>query len=330
MATMKDVAKMAGVSTSTVSHVINNDRFVSDAVRAKVDAAIKTLNYAPSALARSLKLNQTHTIGMLITASSNPFYSELVRGVERSCFERGYSLVLCNTEGDEQRMNRNLETLLQKRVDGLLLLCTETHLPSPVIMSRYPSIPTVMMDWAPFEGESDVIQDNSLLGGETATQHLIDNGYTRIACIAGPQDKTPARLRLEGYRNAMNRAGLEIHEGYEIIGDFEFQGGFSAMNSLLALEQPPHAVFTGNDAMAVGAYQALYQAGLKVPQDMAVVGYDDIELARYMTPPLTTIHQPKDELGELAVDVLIHRMAQPTLEQQRLFLTPELVVRGSV
>lgn len=330
MATMKDVAKMAGVSTSTVSHVINNDRFVSDAVRAKVDAAIKTLNYAPSALARSLKLNQTHTIGMLITASSNPFYSELVRGVERSCFERGYSLVLCNTEGDEQRMNRNLETLLQKRVDGLLLLCTETHLPSPVIMSRYPSIPTVMMDWAPFEGESDVIQDNSLLGGEMATQHLIDNGYTRIACIAGPQDKTPARLRLEGYRNAMNRAGLEILEGYEIIGDFEFQGGFTAMNSLLALEQPPHAVFTGNDAMAVGAYQALYQAGLKVPQDMAVVGYDDIELARYMTPPLTTIHQPKDELGELAVDVLIHRMAQPTLEQQRLFLTPELVVRGSV
>jgi len=330
MATMKDVARLAGVSTSTVSHVINNDRFVSEAIREKVDAAIKTLNYAPSALARSLKLNQTHTIGMLITASSNPFYSELVRGVERSCFERGYSLVLCNTEGDEQRMNRNLETLMQKRVDGLLLLCTETHLPSAEIMNRYPSIPTVMMDWAPFEGESDVIQDNSLLGGEMATQHLIDNGYSRIACIAGPQDKTPARLRLEGYRKAMNSAGLVIHLGYEIIGDFEFQGGFTAMNSLLALEQPPHAVFTGNDAMAVGAYHALYQAGLSVPKDMAVVGYDDIELARYMTPPLTTVHQPKDELGELAVDVLIHRMAQPTLAQQRLFLTPELVERGSV
>lgn len=327
---MKDVARLAGVSTSTVSHVINNDRFVSEAIREKVDAAIKTLNYAPSALARSLKLNQTHTIGMLITASSNPFYSELVRGVERSCFERGYSLVLCNTEGDEQRMNRNLETLMQKRVDGLLLLCTETHLPSAEIMNRYPSIPTVMMDWAPFEGESDVIQDNSLLGGEMATQHLIDNGYTRIACIAGPQDKTPARLRLEGYRKAMLAAGLEIQPGYEIIGDFEFQGGFTAMNSLLSLDQPPQAVFTGNDAMAVGAYHALYQAGFSVPGNMAVVGYDDIELARYMTPPLTTIHQPKDELGELAVDVLIHRMAQPTLAQQRLLLTPELVERGSV
>ncbi|EOC1289263.1 ribose operon transcriptional repressor RbsR [Cronobacter muytjensii] len=329
MATMKDVARLAGVSTSTVSHVINKDRFVSDAIRARVEDAVRTLNYAPSALARSLKLNQTRTIGMLITASSNPFYSELVRGVERNCFERGYSLVLCNTEGDEQRMNRNLETLLQKRVDGLLLLCTETHQPSPAIMTRYPAIPTVMMDWSPFDGDSDVIQDNSLLGGDIATRHLIEKGFTRIACVTGPLDKTPARQRLEGYRTAMRRAGLPVPEGYEVIGDFEFAGGLRAMQSLLALPEPPQAVFMGNDAMAVGAYQALYQAGLRIPQDIALVGYDDIELARYMTPPLTTIHQPKDELGELAIDVLIHRMAQPELQQQRLQLTPVLMERGS-
>ncbi|WP_337017927.1 ribose operon transcriptional repressor RbsR [Leclercia sp. AS011] len=330
MATMKDVARMAGVSTSTVSHVINNDRFVSEAIREKVEAAVKSLNYAPSALARSLKLNQTRTIGMLITASTNPFYSELVRGVERSCFERGYSLVLCNTEGDEQRMNRNLETLMQKRVDGLLLLCTETHQPSPEIMQRYPSVPTVMMDWAPFDGTSDLIQDNSLLGGDMATQHLIDKGHTRIACITGPLDKTPARLRLEGFLVAMDRAGLPVPDGYQITGDFEFSGGFEAMQSLLAQKDRPQAVFIGNDAMAVGAYQALYQAGLRVPDDIAVVGYDDIELAQYMTPPLTTIHQPKDELGELAIDVLIHRIAQPGLQPQRLQLTPVLMERGSV
>ncbi|WP_194207706.1 ribose operon transcriptional repressor RbsR [Superficieibacter sp. 1612_C1] len=329
MATMKDVARLAGVSTSTVSHVINKDRFVSEAITDKVAAAIKTLNYAPSALARSLKLNQTRTIGMLITASTNPFYSELVRGVERSCFERGYSLVLCNTEGDEQRMNQNLETLMQKRVDGLLLLCTETHQPSQEIMQRYPSVPTVMMDWAPFDGDSDLIQDNSLLGGDLATQHLIDQGYTRIGCLTGPLDKTPARLRLEGYRKAMHRAGLAIPDGYEITGNFEFGGGFAAMQQLLAHPVPPEAVFAGNDAMAVGAYQALYQAGKRIPEDMGIVGYDDIELARYMTPPLTTVHQPKDELGELAIDVLIHRMAQPDQQQQRVQLTPELVVRGS-
>lgn len=320
---------MAGVSTSTVSHVINKDRFVSDAIREKVELAIKELNYAPSALARSLKINQTRTIGMLITASTNPFYSELVRGVERSCFERGYSLVLCNTEGDEQRMNSNLETLMQKRVDGLLLLCTETHQPSKEIIQRYPSIPTVMMDWAPFDGDSDLIQDNSLLGGDMATQYLIDKGHTHIACIAGPLDKTPARLRLEGYRDAMARAGLTIHDGNELIGNFEFSGGFEAMQMLLALEVRPQAVFICNDAMAVGAYLALYQAGLRVPQDIAVVGYDDIELAQYMTPPLTTIHQPKDELGELAIDVLIHRISDPTQQQQRLQLTPVLMERGS-
>lgn len=142
-----------------------------------------------------------------------------------------------------------------------------------------------------------------------ATQHLIDKGHTRIACITGPLDKTPARLRLEGYLSAMERAGLAIPDGYRITGDFEFNGGFEAMQKLLAQEPRPQAVFIGNDAMAFGAYQALYQAGLRVPDDMAIVGYDDIELARYMTPPLTTIHQPKDELGELAIDVLIHRMA---------------------
>ncbi|MDF7679543.1 ribose operon transcriptional repressor RbsR [Enterobacteriaceae bacterium ESL0689] len=326
---MKDVAREAGVSTSTVSHVINQDRFVSEATTIKVNAAIQRLNYAPSALARSLKLNQTRTIGMLITASSNPFYSELVRGVERSCFERGYSLMLCNTEGDEQRMKRNLETLMQKRVDGLLLLCSEIRQPAPEMMRCYPAVPTVMMDWAPFDGNSDLIQDNSLLGGEMATQYLIDKGYTRIACITGPLDKTPSQLRLAGYHAAMERAGLPHPEHYVITSDFEFSGGACAMQKLLALAERPQAVFISNDAMAVGAYQSLYLAGLSIPQDMALIGYDDIELARYMTPPLTTIHQPKDELGELAVDILIHRLAQPQQTQQRLQLTPELIVRGS-
>lgn len=327
---MKDVARLAGVSTSTVSHVINKNRFVSDPIRDKVLAAIKQLNYAPSALARSLKLNQTRTIGMLVTASSNPFYAEVVRGVERSCYERGYSLILCNTEGDIDRMSRSIETLMQKRVDGLLLMCTENHRPSQDILRCYPSLPIIMMDWAPFEGVNDVIQDNSLLGGEMATSYLIARGYTRIACIAGPQDKTPAKERLEGYRQAMDRAGLPIPSGYEVAGDFEFCGGLVAMKQLLALPEPPEAVFTSNDAMAVGVYQALHQAGLSIPQDMAVIGYDDIEIAQYMTPPLTTIHQPKDSLGELAIDTLIHRLNNPEAEPQVLILTPELIERGSV
>nr|WP_162928384.1 substrate-binding domain-containing protein [Dickeya dianthicola] len=308
MATMKDVARLAGVSTSTVSHVINNNRYVSDAIRYRVMKAVEQLNYAPSALARSLKINQTRTIGMLLTASSNPFYAEVVRGVERCCYERGYSLILCNTEGDHHRLSRSLETLLQKRVDGLLLMCTESHMPSPDIIRRYPSIPVVMMDWAPFEGSSDVIKDNSLQGGEMATHHLIS----------------------QGYRKAMHQAGLSILPGYEVIGDFEFETGFRAMQQLLALPERPDAVFTSNDAMAVGVYRALYEAGLSIPDDMAVVGYDDIELARYLSPPLTTIHQPKDELGELAIDTLFHRLEHPDAEHNVLVLTPELIIRDSV
>ncbi len=327
---MKDVARIAGVSTSTVSHVINNNRFVSETIREKVNAAIGQLNYAPSALARSLKLNQTRTIGMLITSSSNPFYSEVVQGVERSCYERGYSLILCNTDGDEERMNRCLETLMQKRVDGLIVMFTENHRPSQDTLSRYQTVPVVMMDWAPFAGVNDIIQENAFIGGKMATDYLIAQGYRHIACITGPLDKTTSQQRLDGYRQAISEAGLALRADFEVTGDFEFAGGLTAMEKLLALPQPPDAVFAGNDAMAVGVYQALYQRGLRVPQDVAVMGYDDIQLAQYMTPPLTTIHQPKDELGELAIDTLLHRLKDPEAEAQVLVLTPELVVRASV
>lgn len=327
---MKDVARLAGVSTSTVSHVINNNRFVSEGIRAKVNEAVKTLNYAPSALARSLKMNCTRTIGMLVTTSNNPFYAEVVRGVERSCYEQGYSLILCNTEGDYERMDSSLETLLQKRVDGLLLMCTESRAPSSEVLSRYPRLPMVMMDWSPFEYGGDIIQDNSLLGGEIATTYLIDKGFTEIACIAGPQDKLPAKYRLQGYYNAMQKAGLSVRKEFVLTSDFEFSGGLTAMEKLLSLPKLPQAVFTCNDAMAVGAYQAVYQKGLHIPSDISIIGYDDIDLAPYMTPPLSTIHQPKDELGKLAISQLLHRMENLDAKANTLVLTPKLIERSSV
>ena len=327
---MKDVARLAGVSTSTVSHVINNNRFVSEGIRAKVNEAVKTLNYAPSALARSLKMNCTRTIGMLVTTSNNPFYAEVVRGVERSCYEQGYSLILCNTEGDYERMDSSLETLLQKRVDGLLLMCTESRAPSSEVLSRYPRLPMEMMDWSTFEYGGDIIQDNSLLGGEIATTYLIDKGFTEIACIAGPQDKLPAKHRLQGYYNAMQKAGLSVRKEFVLTSDFEFSGGLTAMEKLLSLPKLPQAVFTCNDAMAVGAYQAVYQKGLHIPSDISIIGYDDIDLAPYMTPPLSTIHQPKDELGKLAISQLLHRMENLDAKANTLVLTPKLIERSSV
>ncbi|WP_426578288.1 ribose operon transcriptional repressor RbsR [Xenorhabdus stockiae] len=333
MATMKDVARIAGVSTSTVSHVINGNRYVSERVKMKVHAAINELNYTPSVLsvlAKNLKTKQTKTIGMLVTTSDNSFYFEVVRGVERSCYERGYSLILCNTEGDSVRLTRNMETLLQKRVDGLLIMCSEHQSISKDFLLRYPLVPIVTMDWSPFDASSDVIKDNSLIGGELATNYLINKGFRKIACIAGPQDKTPAIQRLSGYQKAMQNAGIEILDGYEIYSNFEFSGGFSSMKQLLQLSDPPEAVFVGNDAMAIGVYQALYQAGISIPEDISVIGYDDISIASYLTPPLTTIHQPKDELGKLAIDMLLYRMDNPDSKPKQLVLTPELIERNSV
>nr|WP_272903118.1 ribose operon transcriptional repressor RbsR [Xenorhabdus sp. Sc-CR9] len=326
---MKDVARLAGVSTSTVSHVINNNRYVSEKIKKRVNAAIEELNYTPSALARSLKIKQTKTIGMLVTSSDNSFYGEVVRGVEQSCYERGYSLIL-HTEGNLTRMLRGMETLLQKRVDGLLIMCSEQQLISKDFFLRYPLVPIVTMDWSPFDVSSDVIKDNSLLGGELATSYLISRGFRKIACIAGPQDKMPAQQRLFGYRKAMRDAGLEISEGYEIYSNFEFSGGFLSMKQLLQLPEPPEAVFASNDAMAIGVYQALYQSGLSVPKDISVIGYDDIAIAPYLAPPLTTIHQPKDELGKLAIDILLYRMENPESEPRELVLTPTLIERSSV
>lgn len=330
MATMKDVARLAGVSTSTVSHVINDNRFVSEAVRKKVLQAVEQLNYSPSALARSLKVNQTRTIGMLVTATTNPFFAEVVRGVERSCYERNYSLILCNTEGSAARMSDSVDTLLQKRVDGLLIMSTENNRIPAEVLRRYPSLPVVMLDSAPSLICNDIIQDNAVLGGEIATNYLISKGYTRIACITGPKEQKPSLGRLDGFFQAMNRAGLPIPGDYVIHSNFEFSGGLTAMERFLDLDVPPHAVFTANDAMAVGVYNALNQAGLRVGKDVAVVGYDDIELARYLSPPLTTIHQPKDELGKLAVETLLHRLKYPNDEPKILTLTPELVERHSV
>jgi LacI family transcriptional regulator len=330
LATMKDVARLAGVSTSTVSHVVNNSRFVSDEIRERILQAVADLNYSPSALARSLKIKQTRTLGMIVTTSNNPFFAEVVAGVERICYQRGYTLVLCNTEGDPERLSHSLEVLLQKRIDGLLLMCTEARSASVAVFDRHPAVPIVVMDWGPLHTKADRIQDNSALGGYLATRYLIEQGHRRIGLITGPLDKLPAQSRQKGYQQALDEAGIPFQQEYVVAGDFEFTGGISGMHQLLALAEPPSAVFAGNDVSAVGVYQALYRAGLTVPQDISVVGYDDIELAQYLTPPLTTIHQPQEDLCRQAVDTLLDRIQGADDAPRIISLEPTLILRESV
>lgn len=328
MATIKDVARAAQVSTSTVSHVLNKTRFVSPEITLRVEQAINQLRYAPSALARSLKVKETRTLGMLITSSTNPFFAEVVQGVEQRCFEQGYSLALCNTQGDQSRLNSNVEMLLQKRVDGIILMCTQLELGAG-LFERYPTIPLVLADWGPQDMAADIIQDGGQFGGQLATEHLISLGHRHIGCITGPLGRRAADERLAGFNIAMANAGLTVPSEWIRAGDFELTGGHSAMAELLHLPKLPTAVFVANDMMAMGALRALADAKVKVPEQMSIVGYDNIELAQYLVPALTSVEQPKAAMGALAVDTLLARIKKPDIPRQVITLSPQLMIRDS-
>ncbi|WP_165311608.1 substrate-binding domain-containing protein [Vibrio ziniensis] len=330
MATMKDLAKLAGVSTSTVSHVINKTRFVSDEIAERVNKAAQELNYAPSALARSLKMNRTKTIGMLMTTSTNPFFGEVVKGVERNCYQQGYNLILCNTEGDHERMKASINTLLQKRVDGIILMCSTLVGERIDEFERYPDIPVVVMDWGPMLFSSDKIQDNSLFGGYIATKHLIECGHKHIGCITGPLHHHQAQMRYEGYKRALREAKLEINPDWVVESDFECQGGYDSFNKLLKSGSLPSAIFVGNDMMAMGVINAANENNVSVPDDLSIIGYDDIHIAKFMSPALTTIHQPKFRLGKSAVDTLLKKLNKQSNKPEIIQLEPTLTIRKSV
>ncbi|MFY1026969.1 substrate-binding domain-containing protein [Actinobacillus seminis] len=327
MATMKDIARIAQVSTSTVSHVINNSRFVSEEIRQKVLGVVEQLDYTPSALARSLKVKETKTIGMLVTTSDNPFFAEVVTGVERYCSQHQYNLILCNTEDDEKRLTKNLQILLQKQVDGLLLMCTESRLDAKPLNL---SVPAVVMDWWPNELRADRIHGDAFLGGYLATKTLIEHQHKKIAIITGNLQKRLAYDRLLGYQKAMAEHQLPILEDWIVESQFSFEGGTLGMEKLLQLKARPSAVFACSDSIAVGAYQVAWRKGLHIPRDISIIGYDDIALASYLSPPLSTIHQSKEELAQQAVIHLLQRIKNPQENDRTFILEPRVILRESI
>lgn len=330
MATIKDVASKAGVSISTVSHVLNSTRFVAEATKERVFQAIKELNYAPSAVARSLKVNRTRTMGMLVTTSTNPFFAEVIRGVEESCAAQGYTLILSNSGGEPERQQASLKMLIEKRVDGILVMLSEDASDVYKLLGTHPELPQVIMEWGDTQGDIYRIQDNAEQGGYLATKHLIDKGHKDIGCITGPANKSLTVERLSGFRRAMAEAGLNINEDWLLEGDFEPEGGFAAMQSLLKQRQRPTGLFVFSDPMALGAISAAHVAGLHVPDDLSVIGYDDVPMANFFSPPLTTIHQPKYRLGQKAAAILLAKVNKEESDSKVLTLHPELIERGSV
>lgn len=328
MSTIKDVAKHAQVSVTTVSHVVNGTRFVSDAARERVQRAVTELRFVPSALARGLKSNRTHTIGMMIPNNSNPYFAEIIRGIEDTCFAAGFNVILCNSDDAPLKQSTYVRLLSEKQVDGLIVVSSGAD-DELIETLRAAPMPQVIVDREIDDLPADLVEVNHESGAALATHHLLALGHRRIACIAGPQALPPARQRVAGYHRALVEAGMKVDDRLLRRVDFTSEGGHAAMTSLLAMRQRPSAVFASNDLMAIGAICAAASAGLRIPQDLSVVGFDDIALAAYSNPPLTTIVQPKHQTGELAARLLMSRIATPGLALRREILEPTLCVRSS-
>ncbi len=331
MATIKDVALRAGVSVTTVSHVVNDTRHVSAKGRERVEEAIRELGYVPNAMARSLKSNTTSTLGMLIPNSSNPYFAEIVRIVEDRCFGAGYTLVLCNTDDEPRRQSVYLQVLAERRIDGLIVVSTGAGDDDSLVTQLHGlRIPTVLVDREIADPACDLVETAHMQGGLLAVRHLLSLGHKRIACIGGPVGVMPSEQRIEGWRMALAEAGTAPNADALLWrGGFTSQGGYEAMHAILRTEEAPSAVFVCNDLMAIGALRAAHESGVHVPDELSIVGFDDIELSAYTSPPLTTVAQPKQRIGALAVDMLLERVGGKRRDARKVVLQPELRVRAS-
>ncbi len=322
------MAKRAGVSTATVSHVINETRFVSDELKARVYQAMRELNYRPDAIARSLRRRRTHNIGMIVPDIAHPFLAEVARGVEDRGFELGYNVILCDSAGDLEREADYIDLLLEKKADGIVFVAageSSNHIRDLIEQG----VPVVVCDRELPEVEVDTVIADNMKSGYQATQHLIELGHRRIGCIAGPEELNISSKRLQGYKAALEQHGIPLREELIIQGDFRYRGGYEATRQLLTMDEPPTAIFASNDLMAIGAICAASELKLRIPQDVAIIGCDDIALASFTNPRLTTVAQPKREMGAIAVEMLVERIKDKDSLPARRVLPTALVLRDS-
>jgi len=327
MATIKDVAALAGISYTTVSHVVNNTRPVSQEVRLKVEAAIKSLDYVPSAVARSLKAKTTATIGLLVPNSLNPYFAELARGIEDYCERNGYCVILCNSDDNPDKQRSYLRVLLEKRIDGLIVASAggDSGLVQGLIGVK---TPMVIVDRGLEGVDADLVRIDHEYGAYLATRHLLELGHRDIATIGGPASTSVAQMRQAGFRRALKEVGIDVSPSRMLESDFTSTGGYNAAAVLLE-SNPPSAIFAGNDMIGIGVLRAAAERNVRVPAELSVIGFDDIQMSRYVYPALTTVGQSILQLGEMAAEVLLRRIATPDLATDQRIVTPSIVLRES-
>jgi LacI family transcriptional regulator len=328
MVTARDVARRAGVSTSTVSHVLNGTRVVSAELRERVLAAARELHYEPNAVARSLKIKRSNALGLIISDIGNPFFTAVVRGVEDVANARGYTLILGNTDEDPAKEEAYLRALTARRVDGLILApagepneylgrLVRTGFPLVFLDREIPGlpIPSVLLD--------------SIVAAHVAVRHLVRLGHTRIAMVAGRGRISSTMDRIDGYRQALAEAGIPFDASLLVSGGSRTEEARAAMLRLLDLDPRPSAVFVANNLMTIGAVDAIQGRGLEIPRDVALVGFDDFSWAGVFRPRLTTIAQPTYELGRTAAELLVHRLSGELDGPMRVVLRGQLIIRES-
>lgn len=346
MATIADVAKKAGVSGTTISRYLNDSGYVGSETKTKIIEAIKELNYKPNMIAKSLVTKKTHTIGLLIASIVNPFYSDVVLGVEDESYQKGYNVILCNADG-KKRENEYIDILLEKCVDGIIFSHLDVNL-KQVLKLKELQVSCVLIDNETPGLNVGGIQTNDVLGGYLATEHLISLGHTKIGLIHGSLKYNEQRNnkvytetfqfriwnnRTKGFLSAVEKYGISINPDFVQEGDGTaengVEGGYQAMRRILSLNEWPSAIYAQNDLMAVGAINAIHEAGLKVPQNFSIVGHDGIDLSKNIYPKLTTVQQPRYLIGQMAANLLIDRIGIKNQDGKEIMLEPELIIRST-
>jgi LacI family transcriptional regulator len=301
---------------------------VSEKVRGDVEAAIRRLNYVPSAVARSLKHQATRTIGLLISNSTNPFFAELARGIEDTCYRAGYSVILCNSDDNPERQETYLRVLLEKRIDGLIICSAGDDLGLAEHV-RDVQIPITIVDRAVKGVTADLVQIDHFKGAYIATRHLLELRHKSIGCIAGPASAAVSAERLEGYRKALAEAGAPFRGEWIVEGDFTAESGYRLAKKLLKKSEIT-AVFASNDLMGIGLLRFAAEHGIRIPSQLSVIGFDGIELTKYFYPSLTTVGQSIHRQGEIAAGALIERIRKGGEGRvRRILINPELSIRES-
>lgn len=329
MVTMRDVAKLAGVSITTVSHVINGSRPVAPETKARVLAAIEQTGYTGDAIARSLVTGGTRSLGVAISVVANPYFAELIQAIEREATAAGYTLLLVDTRDEPDNEQAAVRALRSRRVDGLLLTPSAGAAADVLPELRQLGMPTVLVDRMLSAGGIDQVGPENVQATATLVGHLAQLGHRRIGLVSGASGLSTSAERVQGYRLALRQAGLPWDPALVVSGESAVQPAVRALHRLLDLPEAPTAVVAGNNNMMVGVLHGARERGLRVGRDLAVVGYDEVEWAELTEPPLTTAAQPIGEIGRTAVRLLLTRIADPAHPPRTVRLPATFVHRSS-